>query len=156
MRRPSIPAALAAAVLLAALAGCSLNRMAVNAVGNALAGGSSTWATDDDPELVGEALPFALKTVESLLATSPEHRGLLLTAASGFTQYAYAYVACEADYVEGADLARATALRRRAVRLYLRARGHGLHGLEAAVPGFAAALRRDPAAAAAALRRGGS
>jgi len=137
---------------LAALS-CSLNRLAVNKLGDALAEGSSTYAIDDDPELVGQALPFALKTIEGLLQSSPEHRGLLLAAASGFTQYSYAYVHCEADYVESADLARAAALRARAVRLYVRARNYGLRGLEVASPGFGVALRRDPAAAAAKLRK---
>ena len=142
-----------AALVLAALgtAGCSLNRLAVNKLGDALAEGSSTYATDDDPELVGQALPFALKTIEGLLQSSPEHRGLLLAAAGGFTQYSYAYVHCEADYVESADLARATALRQRAVRLYRRALGYGLRGLEVASPGLGATLRREPQAAVARL-----
>ena len=39
--------------------------------GDALAGTGSTFASDDDPELVGEAVPFGLKTMESLLAESP-------------------------------------------------------------------------------------
>jgi predicted anti-sigma-YlaC factor YlaD len=141
--------ALAAACV--AVASCSINRLAVNKLGDALAEGGSTYATDDDPELVGQALPFALKTIEGLLQSSPEHRGLLLAAASGFTQYSYAYVQCEADYVEGADLARAKALRERAVRLYRRALGYGLRGLEVASPGFGAALRRDPQDAVARL-----
>ena len=153
MQRTSLHAAAALATLGLSLAGCSINRLAVNALGNALAGGGSTYATDDDPELVGEALPFALKTIEGLLGTAPDHRGLLLAAASGFTQYSYAYVHCEADYVEGGDLARATVLRRRAVRLYRRASAYGRRGLEVAAPGFGAVLRRDPAAAVATLGR---
>jgi predicted anti-sigma-YlaC factor YlaD len=135
------------------LAACSLSRLAVNKLGDALAEGGSTYASDDDPELVGQALPFALKTIEGLLQSSPEHRGLLLAAASGFTQYSYAYVHCEADYVESGDLARATAMRGRAVRLYRRARDYGLRGLEVSLPGFGAALRRDPSAAVAKLRK---
>jgi len=153
MRRNAFLAAALVALLGPALAGCSLSRLAVDALGDALAEGGSTYATDDDPELVGQALPFALKTIEGLLETSPDHAGLLLAAASGFTQYAYAYVQCEADYAEAASLPRATALRQRALRLYRRARDYGLRGLEAAVPGSAAALRRDPTTAAARLGR---
>jgi predicted anti-sigma-YlaC factor YlaD len=150
-RSPRILAALLIAAL--GVSGCSINRFAVNKLGDALAAGGSTYATDDDPELVGQALPFALKTIESLLQSSPAHRGLLLAAASGFTQYGYAYVQCEADYVEAADLNRAGELRRRAVRLYRRALAYGLRGLEAEHPGFAAELRRDPAAGAAMVDR---
>jgi len=152
MARRRLVAAGVAAVAVAA-AGCSVSRLAVNALGDALAAGGSTYARDDDPELVGQALPFALKTIEGLLDSSPRHRGLLLAAASGFTQYAYAWVDCEADYLETSEPDRAAAMRGRAVRLYRRAHEYGLRGLDVARPGIAAALRRDPAAAAASLGR---
>ena len=45
---------------------------------------------------MAQALPFALKTIEALLAEAPEDRNLLLAACSGFTQYAYAFVEVEA------------------------------------------------------------
>ena len=127
----------------------------MNAAGNALASGGAGWASDDDPELVREALPFALKTMESLLAESPRHKGLLLGASSGFTQYAYAFVQSEADYLEASDLATATAMRRRALKLYLRARGYGLRGLEVDHPGLGQRLTRDPAGAVAEVRTPG-
>jgi predicted anti-sigma-YlaC factor YlaD len=136
---------LAAPLLLSALIlpGCSVRTVAVNALANALAAGGDTYATDDDPELVAAAVPFGLKTIEALLAETPRHEGLLLAATSGFTQYAFAFVQAEADYVEEKDLARATALRARARKLYARALGYGLRGLEARHPGFEAGLRAD-------------
>lgn len=133
--------------------GCSLKKVAVNVVGNALAEGSSNYASDDDPELIGQASAFGLKTIESLLAESPRHKGLLFAATSGFTQYGYAFVQQEADFVEARDLARATELRGRAGRLYRRALRYGLRGLDLAVPDFEARLRRERAAALAPLRR---
>jgi predicted anti-sigma-YlaC factor YlaD len=132
------------AVLLAWTSGCSLKRMAVNRLGDAFASGGTTFARDDDPELVKAAVPFSLKLLESLLAESPRHRGLLFAAASGFTQYAYAFVQQEADELEREDLARAEAMRARAKRLYLRARDYGLRGLEAAHRGFTRQLTADP------------
>src|SRR6266478_8267217 len=84
--------------------GCSIKRFAVNQVGNALAGGGTTFSSEDDPELVKAAVPFSLKLVETLLAESPRHKGLLLAAASGFTQYSYAFVEEEADEIEAKDL----------------------------------------------------
>ena len=122
---------------------CSVKRIAVNKLGNALASGGNTFTSDDDPELVRAALPFSLKLIESLLAESPRHRGLLFAAASGFTPYAYAYVQQEADETEERDPEKALALRVRARRLYLRARDYGLRGLEAAHPMFASEVRRD-------------
>ena len=95
MKSFTIPCAVCSVLLLAS--GCSVKRIAVNQIGNALASGGSTFEGDDDPDLVGDALPFALKTMESLLAESPKHQGLLLATASGFTEYAYAFVASRAE-----------------------------------------------------------
>ncbi len=127
--------------------GCSLKKFAVNQVGHALAGGGTTFAQEEDPELVRAAVPFGLKLMESLLAESPRHPGLLFATTSGFTQFAYAFVQLDADELEDRDLAAALALRERARRLYLRARDYGLRGLEARHRGFRAALRADPRAA---------
>jgi predicted anti-sigma-YlaC factor YlaD len=110
-------------------AGCSLNRLAVNKLGNALAGSGTTFSSDDDPELVAAAIPFSLKLM-----------------ASGFTQYSYAFVQQEAERLEDQDLARAAEARTRARRLYLRARDYGLRGLETRHARFAERLRADPLA----------
>jgi TRAP transporter T-component len=79
-------AAVCSALLLST--GCSIKRVAINKLGNALASGGSTFTSDDDPELVEAAIPFGLKTYESLLAESPKHAGLLLAAAQGFRRQA--------------------------------------------------------------------
>ena len=60
------------ALLSASGVGCSINKMAVNKIGNALAAGGDTYASDDDPELIKAATPFTLKLMESLLAQSPK------------------------------------------------------------------------------------
>lgn len=141
-------------ILLAAVAiltsACSVSQFAVNKVGDALAGGGGTYASDEDPELVGAALPFSLKLVESLLVKSPQHRGLLTTAASGFTQYAYGFVQLPAEQLEESDLAKAWSEKERARRLYLRARDYGLRGLETRHDSLRSRFAADPAAALAA------
>src|SRR5437867_3887260 len=119
-----------AVVLSLLCSGCSIRRIAINKVGDALAAGGSTFASDDDPELVKAAAPFSLKLMESLLAESPRHKRLLSATSSGFTQYAYAFVQQHADELADKDLAAATELRARAKRLYLRPRNYGLRGLE--------------------------
>jgi predicted anti-sigma-YlaC factor YlaD len=124
--------------------GCSMKRMAVNTIGDALSGGGTSFAMDNDPELIKSAVPFSLKLMESLLAESPSHKGLLLACASGFTQYSFAFVAVEADETEVNDLAGATKMRLRARHLYLRARDYGLRGLEVDYPNFGKALRTSP------------
>jgi predicted anti-sigma-YlaC factor YlaD len=134
-------------MLMVASSACSVKRIAVNKLGNALASGGGTFTSDEDPELVRDALPFSLKFIESLLAESPRHRGLLFAAASGFTPYAYAFVQEEADELEDGDLQRATALRIRARKLYLRARDYGIRGLGVRHPAFGSTLRQDARAA---------
>jgi predicted anti-sigma-YlaC factor YlaD len=137
---------LAAIALLSCLGGtgCSIRRYAINQVGNALAEGPSVYETDQDVELVGEALPFGLKLVESLLAQSPNHRGLLLTACSGFVLYSYAYVDFPGELAENEDLERSGRLRDRARKLYLRALDYGFRGLELSYPGFRQQLFTGP------------
>jgi len=149
VRRPLFSQVVLGCLLLAWLAGsgCSLRRYAMNQLADALAGSGATFASDDDPELVKAAVPFSLKLVESLLAENPRHPGLLASAASGFTQFAYAFVQEEADEVEPLDLAAAEAMRARARRLYLRAQRYGLRGLEVKHPGFGTALLANPKAA---------
>lgn len=147
-KKGSGPAIVLLLVGLAALPfpGCSLKRAAVDIIGDALAGEGGVYASDDDPELIREAIPFGLKTYETLLAVSSEHRGLLLAAASGFTAYAF-LIQNEADGLDAADLPRARELRVRAYKLYLRGRHYALRGLELAQPGFSARLKRDSASA---------
>lgn len=138
---------LAASFSILFLSGCSIQTMAVNRIGDALARGGPTFAADDDPDLVGDALPFSLKLMESLLADSPNHRGLLTATASGFTQYAYGWVQLPAEEIADDEPEEADHQRDRARRLYLRARGYGLRGLDAAHPGFSSALASDTSGA---------
>ena len=139
-----------ATVLLALLVstGCSVKKLAINRLADSLASqGTSSFATDDDPELVGDALPFALKLMEGLLDQVPQNRGLLFATSSGFTQYSYVWVQQPADEMEQQDVERAREMHVRARKLYLRARDYGLRGLEVKHPGFAEVLRRDATSA---------
>ena len=143
----SLTATFSLALLVAlalAVPGCSPKRFAVNRLGNALAGSGSSFASDDDPDLVKAAAPFSLKLMEGMLEESPRHQKLLLATASGFTQFAYAFVEQDADRLEDKDLEGAEELKVEARRLYLRARNYGLRGLEVRHPGFGQRLRQDP------------
>ena len=108
------------AASLLALGGCAVRQLAVNSLGDAIAQGGAAFAADDDPELIRAAAPFSLKLIESLLAESPEHKGLLLAASRGFTQYAYAFVQQEAEEAEAHDLAGSLRLEDRARRCMTR------------------------------------
>jgi predicted anti-sigma-YlaC factor YlaD len=135
------------------LSGCSVKRYAINQLGNALAGTGTTFSADEDPELIRAAVPFSLKMVESLLAESPRHEGLLLAAARGFTEYGYAFVQEDADELQDTDKVASTALRARAAKLYLRARNYGLRGLEVKHAGFTERLKANPKEAVKELKK---
>jgi hypothetical protein len=66
--------------------------------------------------------------IEMLLEQSPEHEGLLMTACSGFTQYAYAFLQSDADAAEPGSAA-ARELRGRGAAMYDRARGYCVRAL---------------------------
>jgi len=146
------PVLLAMALALGLSGGCSVRKVAIGGLADALSAGGEGFATDDDPELIRAAVPFSLKTMESLLAEVPEHRGLLLSTCSGFTQYAYAFVQTDAEMAEADDFPRAQALRDRALRMYKRAIGYCLRNLEVRYPGITAGLKKAPEAALAVVK----
>ncbi len=125
------------------LSGCSVNRFAVNILGDALADGGSVYAIDNDPQLIREALPFGLKTFESLLQISPDHEGLLLAASRGFTAYAF-ILQHETECDDNLD---SEQRRKRLVRirhLFLRGHDYALAGLAARHDSFVTQLRGNP------------
>jgi len=139
--------------VLVAAAGCSMREYALRSLGDALASGGDAYGADEDIELVGAATPFGLKTIESLLAEVPDHRGLLLAAARGFTQYSYVYVQYPAEQAEERDVAYAYAQQARARRLYLRARDYGLRGLKLSGEAALRSLQTEPDKALASTTR---
>ncbi|OUW18200.1 MAG: hypothetical protein CBD18_03120 [Opitutales bacterium TMED158] len=141
--KPSLLSCISLAAALALFSGCSVKKMAMNQVGNALSGGGTVFSSDEDPQLVGDALPFSLKLMESVLAETPEHQDLLTALTSGFTQYAYGFVQLDADEIEDDNYDEAIALRERATKLYLRAKRYGMRALSVSYPDFEARLRAD-------------
>ncbi|MCP5054174.1 MAG: hypothetical protein GY940_43810 [bacterium] len=121
-----------------AISGCSIKKFAMNQVANALTGpGNSTVFTgDNDPELVGDALPFAIKMYESLLAANPRHQGLQLTTGSMYVMYANAFLHTPASMLSEEKYKEQEFLMQRAKNLYLRGRDMLLTALEQKYPGF--------------------
>jgi predicted anti-sigma-YlaC factor YlaD len=109
-------------LLICALSSCSINKMAVNAVSDALtAPGSNTVFTgDNDPQLVGDSIPFAIKMYESLLAQNPDHEGLIEMTGSLFVMYANAFVQGPADMLPSSAYREKEEALLRAKNLYLR------------------------------------
>jgi predicted anti-sigma-YlaC factor YlaD len=135
---------LAALSLLIPLSACSPRHLIIQGVANELA--AQGGVAEDDLVLAREASAFYLKLSESLLSENPGNLKLAEAVSAGFTQYAFAFVASDAEHVEAKDAKAAQKLRERAARLYLRAHRHAMAALEASAPGFAHALAQPDAA----------
>lgn len=130
------------------ISGCSVKRYAVEKLADTLSAPSDATAREEDPDLIRDAAPYNLKLLENLLVEVPDHGGLLKALVQQFAQYAFAFVQLPADELEEADFRAARAGRERARRLYARARGYGLRGLEVSHPGFSRELAQNPGGAA--------
>lgn len=126
-----------------ALTGCAVRPYVMDKAADALA--IQGQSDEDDIYLAREASAFYLKLSESVLKEAPGNLKLAESVAAGFTQYAYAFVAFEAEKIEPQDAKSAQRIRERAARLYLRANQHAMRALEKSIPGFRQALvQNDP------------
>ncbi|MBN2738322.1 MAG: TRAP transporter TatT component family protein [Spirochaetales bacterium] len=122
--------------LLGVLGACSWQQLAVDSVAGMLGSEESlVFLGEDDPDLVGEALPFGLKLYESLLEQSPKNPSLLLTTAKAFALYAFGYVQFKAE-METDDYKEQEYLLKRAKKLFLRGRHYIFQALDLRYPGF--------------------
>jgi predicted anti-sigma-YlaC factor YlaD len=144
MKKALSPAGIVLLPVLLFSAACSIKKLAMNQVANALTGSSSStvFTGDNDPELVGDALPFAIKMYESLLAANPRHRGLRLQTGSLYIMYANAFLQTPAAMLSEAEYKEREFLYGRAKNLYLRGRDIILVCLEDKYPGFRENLQK--------------
>lgn len=127
--------------------GCSLRTMAVNAIVPTLAN-PDVYLSEEDPQLVREALPFLLKTIESILDSEPDQDQALVFACTGFALYGNAFLQVDAEVADWeGDYERSALLRDRTWRMYVRARDYCLRSLELKYAGLGSRLRDEPASA---------
>ena len=125
------------------LSGCAVRPFVVDQTAQALAG--QPMSSEDDLQLAREASAFYLKFSESVLKEAPGHLKLAEVVSAGFTQYAYAFVAFDAEKIDAKNPKEAAQMRERAARLYARAHLHAMTALTRSDGGFATALRAtDP------------
>ena len=134
-----------------ALAGCAVKPFVMDKAADALA--IQGQFDEDDILLAREASAFYLKLSESVLKEAPGNLKLAESVAAGFTQYAYAFVAFDAEKLESQDAKAAHRMRERAARMYLRANQHAMRALENALPGFKQALIQNDSQLLARLRQ---
>lgn len=138
MKKSFFTVFLLAALSLSFFSACSIKKLAMNQVADALTDptSSTVFSGDNDPELVGDALPFAIKLYESLLAANPGHQGLSLRTGSLYIMYANAFLQAPALMLPEKEYRLQEFNYMRAKNLYLRGRDIILDALERKHPGF--------------------
>lgn len=122
------------------MSGCAVRPLVVDQAANALSG--QGLSSEEDLQLAREASAFYLKFSESVLSETPGHLKLAESVSAGFTRYAYAFVASDAERLDAKHPKEAAAMRLRAARLYARAHRHAMKALEKNNPSLIASLRQ--------------
>ena len=151
--RESLVRVCALSLIVAGLTACSVDRLATRTVANLISqeGGSNVFASEVDPQLVAESLPFTLKLHELLLVNLPTDAGLQLATGSSFVTYANAFLQRPAERLPGSDIELRVAELARAKGHYLRGREYILTGIELRHRGFRELLAAGEVTAALAL-----
>lgn len=124
---------------------CSINKLAVNKVAEMLSSdkGSTVFTGDDDPQLIGEALPFALKLYEALLEQVPDNAELCMATGKAYSLYAFGYIQTPAEQLSDNEIEEQINMLKRAKKLYVRARKYLLQAMEIRHPGFTNTLQQN-------------
>jgi len=143
MIRKNIYFMLIIVVSLLAFSSCSIKKMAMRSVADAMTGegSSSVFTGDNDPELIADALPFAIKMYETILNSVPNHSGLIIQTGSMYIMYANAFLYVPASMLSDNEYEKQEFLMKRAKNLYIRGRDIILNGLDRKYTGFLKNLR---------------
>jgi hypothetical protein len=117
-------------VILAASAGCDIGKITVGTTSKVLLRGQPAIQQEADYELARQAIPGALKTVESFWVVDPENKNLIRILTEGFCQYGTAFV--EDDWEEARlvkDLRTAEYHNARATKIFTRCLNYALLSL---------------------------
>jgi predicted anti-sigma-YlaC factor YlaD len=126
--------------------GCSLQKVVTGNISRLFSvqgDGALAFTGEDDPELVGEALPFILKMLEALLQSSPKDEELLLTTGKTFALYAYAFVQLPASQLPDEQFDKKLFMTMRTKKLFLRAKQYILRALDQRYPNFSDFLKAE-------------
>ncbi len=129
--------------------GCSIKQMVMDELSSSLGGAdvSTVITGEEDPELVGSALPTFIKTYEIVLALDPDNRSLLLSTSNVCALYAYAFLQTPASMLGSDRYEERKELMARAKKLFLRARDYAIRAIALKYPGFSLDLKEDELAA---------
>lgn len=118
---------IAAAVLIASLASCNIQKLTVNTTSKVLVKAQPAIKQEPDYDLAARAIPASLKTVEGFHMVDPENKRLVKILAEGYCQYATGFIE---DEWEVASLEKrfddAEYQSQRATKAFIRCMGYGL------------------------------
>ena len=120
---------------------CSINNLVANALTSNV--GGTVFTGDTDPELVGDALPFAIKMFEALLDSTPKHQGLMFTTGSLFIMYSNAFVQGPTEMLAIEDWRDREKALTRTKQLYLRGNTILYRALDTKYKGFINAVAKE-------------
>ncbi len=130
-------------LILVSFASCaSIKKSAIRSLADMLSSpdGAGVFTSDDDPKLIADSMPLALKLYEILLSYDPDNAGLAASTGRNFVMYSGAFVQMPADMLSDEHWREGVAARRRAKKLYRRGRDYLLQSLELRHEGFLHAL----------------
>ena len=136
-RRPALPGIVLSVLILGSC--ISFEDIALDAAADALSsGGGSTniFVMDDDPALIADALPLALKLYEMVLMSRPEHPDLQFATGKNFVMYANAFIQTPAGMLPDEEFREQEKMLVRAKKMYIRGRDYLLNSIELKYPGF--------------------
>ncbi|NQV37461.1 MAG: hypothetical protein HQ509_05570 [Candidatus Marinimicrobia bacterium] len=126
------------------LVSCSPATYITNKVGETFEQAGYVYQSENDPILVREAFPFNLKTLDILLASSPNNESLLESASSAYTMYAYAFILEDAKRMKAENYQASKKEFSRALNLFLRGKEYGIRALEQKYPNIREILVDQP------------
>lgn len=113
---------------------CSISKLTTRKLTDSLAQGSGlAFTSDDDPELIADALPFTIKLYESLLEKDSTNAALYLATSKLLCLYSQYFVAAPMDTIS--DPVQRKVIGKRAKKLFLRARDYALTSIDILKPG---------------------
>lgn len=129
------------------LSNCSSKRIEQNFI-DSLAGKFSSNQSnvirgEEDPELLGDSMPFMLKMLEIMSESSPENEDIKVSLAQGFTAYGSLWLENEALINEDENYEYSEHLNNRAKQLFYRAWHYGFQGLNLQYPAFREKIKND-------------
>ena len=123
------------------LSSCSVKKMAVNSMAKNMSGDSAAvFMEDNDPVLVGDALPVILKMMDMLAATSPDNSNIKSSAGSMYVMYANVWLQGKGSMLPYEEWETQKQLYDRAKKHYRRGYDYIMDSLELKHKGFKTAF----------------